>query len=96
MGLLVFNFPVGFIYIVTFDNGAVCSEKVLNLIVGGISMIVVLGGLSLLVRFIFKRRNHPEANKWALIIYTILTFGMLALAMPGFNAALDRMCGVPV
>ncbi len=93
IGLLIFNFPVGFAFQMTHNNRAFCSERELVFITGGIAMIIVLGGISLIVRRILKKRAYENYNKTALIVYTVLTGLFFLISMWGFEQAMFDKCG---
>lgn len=92
--LMIVNFPVGYAYQMTYNPRVVCGERVLNLCIGGIGMILVLGGLCLIAYKYMKKKGHPDPAKRALIAYSVLTAGIMGLAMIGFEEAMFRKCGI--
>ncbi len=89
--LFAASFPVGFAYQVVYSTGLVYSEVVLNFIVGGISLIIVFGGLSLLLyRFLKRKEIGTDPAKVALGMYTLGLVIMLLFVSPQFEEAVYK------
>jgi len=91
--LLALSFPVGFAYQFAHNNMATCNELEITLITSGIAMIILFGLISLVVRLILRKRNHPDPTKVALIVYSVLVFIFLLMAAYGFEDAVLKKCG---
>ena len=86
--LLALSFPVGYIYQVVYNNMLVYSEKMLNLIVGGVALILVLGVISLIVfRVLKKRSRSKDPAKMALLVYSLILIIILLSSVPFFEDA---------
>ncbi len=94
IGLIILSFPVGFVFIVAFYDKAFCDPLILNLIIGGIAMVVDLGLLALLVRYLARKWNSRDANKAALRVYSFFLAIFAIAGIIGLPSGLLNKCGI--
>lgn len=90
--LLILSFPIGFIFIFAKDVRAFCDELMITLITAGIGMIISLGLISLIIRWILRKTNHKDPTKIALIVYTFFLGCFLLIGAIGFKDAVFFKC----
>lgn len=73
-----------------------CYELIITLITSGIAMIIVFGLISLLIRFILRRRKLRDPSTIALLVYNGLLFIFAAMGAYGFQEAVLQKCGGPL